>query len=84
LLRGAPQWWLAARRTKRLTALAERIHASGGRAEVVPVDVTERTDLGALRQESTDGLVRTTSISPGYVRTELIDSIGDPDIRLQA
>jgi NADP-dependent 3-hydroxy acid dehydrogenase YdfG len=30
-----------------------------------------RTVMEALRQESTDGVVRTTSISPGYVRTEL-------------
>ncbi|MET0704863.1 MAG: SDR family oxidoreductase [Mycobacterium sp.] len=29
-----------------------------------------RTFLEALRQESTDGVVRTTSISPGYVRTD--------------
>jgi NADP-dependent 3-hydroxy acid dehydrogenase YdfG len=29
-----------------------------------------RTVLEALRQESTDGVVRTTSISPGYVRTD--------------
>jgi NADP-dependent 3-hydroxy acid dehydrogenase YdfG len=29
-----------------------------------------RTFMEALRQESTDGVIRTTSISPGYVRTE--------------
>lgn len=34
-----------------------------------------RTLLEALRQESTDGVIRTSSISPGYVRTEL----GGPD-----
>src|ERR1700684_3796465 len=43
-----------------------------------------RTLLEALRQESTDGVLRTTSISPGYVRTELIDYIDDPDTREQA
>lgn len=43
-----------------------------------------RTFLEALRQESTDGVVRTTSISPGFVRTELVDSIADPDIRREA
>ena len=160
---------LGARRTDRLNALAERIRASGGRAEVMPIDVTRRADLEqlvatavgrfgrldvlvsnagiartglvteldvdswdamidvnlrgvlhgiaaalpvfrrqgrghfvttvftsglkivptqavyagtknavrtlleALRQESTDGVLRTTSISPGYVRTELAD-----------
>ena len=32
-----------------------------------------RTFMEALRQESTDGVMRTTSISPGYVRTELHD-----------
>ncbi|MGW5741536.1 SDR family oxidoreductase [Amycolatopsis sp. NPDC003861] len=42
-----------------------------------------RTLLEALRQESTDGVLRTTSISPGYVRTELVDhvEIGDLTIR---
>ena len=40
-----------------------------------------RTLLEGLRQESTDGVLRTTSISPGYVRTELADSIDDPDVR---
>ena len=42
-----------------------------------------RTVMESLRQESTDGVVRTTSISPGFVRTELGDSIDDPDIRAQ-
>ena len=37
-----------------------------------------RTLLEALRQESTDGVLRTTSISPGFVRTELVDYIDDP------
>lgn len=37
-----------------------------------------RTLLEGLRQESTDGVLRTTSISPGYVRTELADWIDDP------
>lgn len=36
-----------------------------------------RTFLEALRQENTDGVLRTTSISPGYVRTELIDNAAD-------
>lgn len=41
-----------------------------------------RTVLEALRQENTDGVLRTTSISPGYVRTELIDSaLDDPQLR---
>ena len=42
-----------------------------------------RTVMEALRQESTDGVVRTTSISPGYVRTELGDSIDDSGLREQ-
>ena len=171
---------LGARRTDRLKAVAERIHASGGRAEVMPVDVTRRSDLEqlvamavekferldvlvsnagiarigqvaeldvdswnamidvnlrgvlhgiaaalpvfrrqgrghfvptvstsglkivpgqavyagtknavrtlleALRQESTDGVLRTTSISPGYIRTELTDYIEDPEVLEQA
>lgn len=40
-----------------------------------------RTLLEALRQESTDGLLRTTAISPGFVRTELAESIDDPAAR---
>lgn len=43
-----------------------------------------RTLLEALRQESTDGVLRTTSISPGYVRTELVDYVDDPGQREQA
>jgi len=170
---------LGARRTDRLDAVAERIRASGGRAEVLATDVTQRADLEqlvaaavqrfgrldvlvsnagiartglmvdldvdaweaminvnvrgvlhgiaaalpvfrrqghghlvtivstsglkivptqavyagtknavrtlleALRQESTDGVLRTTSISPGFVRTELVDHVDDQDIREQ-
>ncbi|MEU0791063.1 SDR family oxidoreductase [Amycolatopsis sp. NPDC005961] len=44
-----------------------------------------RTLLEGLRQESTDGVPRTTSISPGYVRTEFIDhAVDDPAVREQA
>jgi NADP-dependent 3-hydroxy acid dehydrogenase YdfG len=43
-----------------------------------------RTLLEALRQESTDGVLRTTSISPGFVRTELVDYIADPSSRAEA
>ncbi|MDQ2852788.1 MAG: SDR family oxidoreductase [Actinomycetota bacterium] len=42
-----------------------------------------RTMLEALRQESTDGALRITSISPGFVRTELVDSVPDPHSREQ-
>jgi NADP-dependent 3-hydroxy acid dehydrogenase YdfG len=42
-----------------------------------------RTLLEGLRQESTDGVLRTTSVSPGYVRTELADSIDDTVVRDQ-
>ncbi|MET8846249.1 SDR family oxidoreductase [Amycolatopsis sp. NPDC004625] len=42
-----------------------------------------RTLLEALRQESTDGVLRTTAISPGYVRTELVDYVQDPAEREQ-
>ncbi|MDH6573075.1 NADP-dependent 3-hydroxy acid dehydrogenase YdfG [Streptomyces sp. SAI-117] len=42
-----------------------------------------RTVHEGLRTESTDGVVRTTAISPGYVRTDLADSMPDPDIREQ-
>ena len=40
-----------------------------------------RTVMESLRQESTDGVIRTTSISPGFVRTELGDSIDYPTAR---
>lgn len=42
-----------------------------------------RTLLEGLRQESTDGALRTTSVSPGYVRTELADSVDDLALRAQ-
>ena len=42
-----------------------------------------RTILEGLRQESTDGVLRTTSVSPGYVRTELANSIDDTEVREQ-
>lgn len=42
-----------------------------------------RTLLEGLRQESTDGWLRTTSVSPGYVRTELADHVVDPQARAQ-
>jgi NADP-dependent 3-hydroxy acid dehydrogenase YdfG len=40
-----------------------------------------RTLMEGLRQESTDGVVRTTSISPGFVDTELDSSIEDMAVR---
>lgn len=43
-----------------------------------------RTLLEGLRQESTDGVLRTTSVSPGFVSTELADSIDNPGAREQA
>ncbi|MFC4015032.1 SDR family oxidoreductase [Nonomuraea purpurea] len=40
-----------------------------------------RTVHEGLRKESTDGVVRTTAVSPGYVRTDLADSMSDPHIQ---
>ncbi|GAA3263144.1 SDR family oxidoreductase [Nonomuraea helvata] len=40
-----------------------------------------RTLLEGLRQESTDGVLRTTAVSPGFVRTELAGSIDDSQVR---
>jgi NADP-dependent 3-hydroxy acid dehydrogenase YdfG len=40
-----------------------------------------RTLMEGLRQESTDGVVRTTSISPGFVDTQLDSSIDDLAVR---
>src|SRR6202035_5099788 len=42
-----------------------------------------RTLLEGLRQESTDGVLRTTAVSPGFVRTELANSIDNPEAREQ-
>jgi NADP-dependent 3-hydroxy acid dehydrogenase YdfG len=42
-----------------------------------------RTFLEGLRQESTDGVLRTTAVSPGYVRTELAGSIDNAHDREQ-
>ncbi|OBB94821.1 SDR family oxidoreductase [Mycobacterium sp. 852002-40037_SCH5390672] len=42
-----------------------------------------RTLMEGLRQESTDGVVRTTSISPGFVNTQLDSSIDDLAVRAQ-
>jgi NADP-dependent 3-hydroxy acid dehydrogenase YdfG len=42
-----------------------------------------RTLMEGLRQESTDGVVRTTSISPGFVDTQLDSSIDDLAVRKQ-
>jgi NADP-dependent 3-hydroxy acid dehydrogenase YdfG len=42
-----------------------------------------RTVMEGLRQESTDGAVRTTSISPGFVDTQLDNSIDDVALREQ-
>ena len=42
-----------------------------------------RTIMEGVRQESIDGVIRTTSISPGFVRTELDGSIDDPAMRAQ-
>jgi NADP-dependent 3-hydroxy acid dehydrogenase YdfG len=39
-----------------------------------------RTVLEGLRQESTDGTVKTTAISPGFVRTEFASSITDEEV----
>ena len=39
--------------------------------------------MEGLRQESTDGVVRTTSISPGFVDTQLDSSIDDVAVREQ-
>ncbi|GAA2565975.1 SDR family oxidoreductase [Mycolicibacterium diernhoferi] len=42
-----------------------------------------RTVIEALRQESTDGVIRTTSVSPGFVRTEFDGTVTDPVLRNQ-
>ena len=61
-----------------------------GRRKIVPAQAVYaatknavRTLLEGLRQESTDGVLRTTAVSPGFVRTELADSIDNPEVREQ-
>ncbi|THG34028.1 SDR family oxidoreductase [Glaciibacter flavus] len=39
-----------------------------------------RTILEGLRQESTDGTIKTTAISPGYVRTDFASTITDESV----
>ena len=56
---------LGARRTDRLKAVAERIHASGGRAEVMPVDVTRRSDLEQLVAMAAEKFERLDVLVPG-------------------
>jgi NADP-dependent 3-hydroxy acid dehydrogenase YdfG len=40
-----------------------------------------RAVLEGLRQESTDGAIRTTAVSPGFVNTELDSSIDNATVR---
>jgi NADP-dependent 3-hydroxy acid dehydrogenase YdfG len=42
-----------------------------------------RTLLEGLRQEPADGVLRTTAVPPGYIRTELAGSTGNPEVREQ-
>jgi len=42
-----------------------------------------RTLVEGLRQESTDGVLRTTMVSPGFTRTGFADSIDNPELRQQ-
>ncbi|MDA3635147.1 hypothetical protein ACHMZP_33365 [Rhodococcus baikonurensis] len=42
-----------------------------------------RTPLEGLWQESRDGVLRTTSVSPGFDRTDLASSIDDAQVRDQ-
>ncbi|UOZ10717.1 SDR family oxidoreductase [Amycolatopsis sp. WQ 127309] len=42
-----------------------------------------RTLLEGLRQESTDGVLRTTAVSPGFVRTDLAGSIDNLEVRAE-
>jgi NADP-dependent 3-hydroxy acid dehydrogenase YdfG len=68
---------LGARRTDRLGALAERIRSSGGRVEVLAVDVTRRADLEQLvataveRFERLDVLVSNAGIARTGLMAEL-------------
>src|ERR1022692_2452751 len=65
---------LGARRTNRLSALAQRIRASGGRAEVLPVDVTRRTDLEHLVATAVERFDRLDVLvsNAGIARTGLV------------
>ena len=52
-------------------------------ADYAATTTAVRSLLEGLRQESTDGVLRTTAVSPGYIRTELADSIDNPEVREQ-
>jgi NADP-dependent 3-hydroxy acid dehydrogenase YdfG len=41
------------------------------------------TVLEELRQESADGTVKTSALSPGYVQTEFGNSVTGPEVRAQ-
>jgi NADP-dependent 3-hydroxy acid dehydrogenase YdfG len=70
---------LGARRIDRLRALAERIRASGGRAEVLSVDVTRRADLEQLVAKAVERFDRLDVFvsNAGIARTGLV---GDLDV----
>jgi NADP-dependent 3-hydroxy acid dehydrogenase YdfG len=68
---------LGARRTDRLSALAERIHASGGQAEVLAVDVTRRADLEQLVATAVERFGRLDVLvsNAGIARTGLVGEL---------
>jgi NADP-dependent 3-hydroxy acid dehydrogenase YdfG len=69
---------LGARRVQRLDDIADEIREHGGQAFTCPADVASSADLDRLV-----GAVRTTSISPGFVDTQLDSSIDDEALREQ-
>ncbi len=77
---------LAARREDRLKELVAAIAGSGGTANYLVTDVTDRAQVEALAQKTSEGLrlesngeIRSTNISPGAVATELTTTISDRD-----
>lgn len=55
--------------------------AGNGVNSVVSLPLVLAGDVEGLRLESTDGVLRTTSVSPGYVRTRSSDHVENPGVR---
>lgn len=69
---------LGARGLDRLEALAARIADAGGEAACVPTDVRQRDDLSLPRC-----LCSAHRVSPGFTRTNLAESMTDPEAKAQ-
>jgi NADP-dependent 3-hydroxy acid dehydrogenase YdfG len=81
--RMVPSAWPASRSRVSASPIGPRLKIVPTQAVYAATKNAVRTLLEGLRQESTDGVLRTTAVSPGFVRTELAASIDDADVRAQ-